>query len=188
MMYFRTTQDYTRYLEQMLMLSNHRLKRQALIVEGLDGPKKYPPESIKSTKRARGFQLLYCENPRISLLLGISQLLQIVTPERREKIRDICETSLPRYIVIFFLSKSFFTYPDLFNYRIDTEDTVQQKRNWYQQINTIKSHKDSKWQMTVQLPKSKWDSEDEETSSISVVKEEIEKPINKLHASMNQRK
>lgn len=188
-MCFRTTQDYTRYLEQMLMLSNHRLKRQALIAEGLDGPKKYPPESIKLTKRARGLQLLYCENPRTSLLLGISQLLQIVTPERREKIRDICAASSPqRYIVISFLSKFSFTYPDPSNYRIDTEDTVQQKRNWYQQINTIKSHKDSKWQMTVQLPKSKWDSEDEEMSSISVAKEEIEKPINKLHASVNQRK
>jgi len=111
-MCFRTTQDYTRYLEQMLMLSNHRLKRQALIAEGLDGPKKYPPESIKLTKRARGLQLLYCENPRISLLLSISQLLQAVTPERREKIRDIYEASLPRYIVISFLSKSFFIYPD----------------------------------------------------------------------------
>ncbi|XP_018395795.1 PREDICTED: trichohyalin-like isoform X2 [Cyphomyrmex costatus] len=161
----RTTQDYTRYFEQMLMLSNHRLKRQALIAEGLDGPKKYPPESIKLTKRARGLQLLYCENPRTSLLLGISQLLQAVTPERREKIRDICEASLPR---------------------IDTEDTVQQKRNWYRQINTINYHKDTRWHMTIQLPKSKWDSEDEEISSINVTKEEIEKSVNKLHISINQ--
>lgn len=186
-MCFRTTQDYTRYFEQMLMLSNHRLKRQALVAEGLDGPKKYPPESIKLTKRARGLQLLYCENPRISLLLGISQLLQVVTPERREKIRDICEASLPRYIMISFLFTFFFTYPDLYNCRIDMEDTVQQKRNWYQQINAIKYHKDTKWQMTIQLPKSKWDSEDEEMSSINVAKE-IEKPVNKLHVSMNQRK
>lgn len=108
MIFFRTTQDYTRYLEQMLMLSNHRLKRQALIAEGLDGPKKYPPESVKLTKRARGLQLSYCENPRISLLLNISQLLQVVTPERREKIRDIREASLPRYIEMFFISKIFF--------------------------------------------------------------------------------
>jgi len=106
MICFRTTQDYARYFEQMLMLNNHRLKRQSLIAEGLNGPKKYPPESIKLTKRARGLQLLYCENPRISLLLNISQLLQVVTPERREKIQDICETSLPRYIVIPFVSKS----------------------------------------------------------------------------------
>jgi len=187
-MYFRTTQDYTRYLEQMLMLNNHRLKRQALIAEGLDGPKKYPPESIKLTKRARGLQLLYCENPRISLLLGISQLLQAVTPERREKIRDIYEASLPRYIVIFFLSKSFFIYSDFCNCRIDTEDTVQQKRDWYQQINTIKYHKNNRWQMTVQLPKSKWDSEDEEMSGINIAKEEVEKPISKLHVSVNQGK
>lgn len=86
----------------MLMLSNHRLKRQALIAEGFNGPKKYPPESIKLTKRTKGLQLLYCENPRISLLLRISQLLQVVTPERREKIRDICEASSSRYIVMFF--------------------------------------------------------------------------------------
>lgn len=161
----RTTQDYTRYFEQMLMLSNHRIKRQALIADGLDGPKKYPPESIKLTKRAKGHQLLYCENPRISLLLGVSQLLQVVTPERREKIRDICEASLPR---------------------IDAEDTVQEKRNWYQQINTTKRQKDTKWQMTIQLPKSKWDSEDEEMSSVNVTKEETEKPVNKLHVSVNQ--
>jgi len=162
----RTMQDYTRYLEQMLMLNNHRLKRQALIAEGLDGPKKYPPESIKLTKRARGLQLLYCENPRSSLLLNISQLLQAVTPERRERIRDICEASLPR---------------------IDTEDIMQQKRNWYQQINAIK-YKDTKWQMTVQLPKSKWDSEDEEMLSISVAKEEVkEKPVNKLSVNQQER-
>lgn len=102
----RTAQDYTRYFEQMLMLNNYRLKRQALIAEGLSGPKKYPPESIKMTKRAKGPQLLYCENPRTSLLLHISQLLQIVTPERREKIRNICEAPSPRYItmsIMFFL-------------------------------------------------------------------------------------
>ncbi|KAL6255012.1 hypothetical protein P5V15_013347 [Pogonomyrmex californicus] len=160
----RLTQDYTRYLEQMLMLSNHRLKRQALLVDGLDGPKKYPPESIKLTKRARGLQLLYCENPRVSLLLSISQLLQIVTPERRERIRDICEASLPR---------------------INIEEIVQQKRNWYQQINAIKYHKDIKWQMSIQFPKSKWDSEDDETSIIA--KKEVKKPTNKtLLASINQ--
>ncbi|XP_070525021.1 trichohyalin isoform X2 [Cardiocondyla obscurior] len=160
-----TQQDYTRHLEQMLMLNNHRLKRQALIAEGLEGPKKYPPESIKLTKRTRGLQLSYCENPRISLLLNISQLLQTVTPERREKIREICEASLPQ---------------------IDTEDTMQQKRNWYHEINTIKSPKDSKWQTTIQLPKSKWDSEDEELSSINVAKKEVEKPINKLQVSINE--
>lgn len=65
---------------------------------------------------------------------------------------------------------------------------VQQKRNWYQQIITTKHHKDSKWQMTVQLPKSKWDSEDEEISSASAAKEEVEEPANQLHVSANQRK
>ncbi|XP_036146293.1 uncharacterized protein LOC105837289 isoform X2 [Monomorium pharaonis] len=156
-------QDYTRYFEQMLMLSNHRLKRQALIAEGLYGPKKYPPESVKLTKRTKGLQLSYCENPRVSLLLGISQLLEAVTPERREKIRDICEASPPR---------------------IDMEDTVQQKRNWYQQINAIEHHKNNTWQMTIQLPKSKWDSEDEETP-VSMVKE-VEKSANELHVSASQ--
>jgi len=61
-------------------------------------------------------------------------------------------------------------------------------RNWYQQINATKYHKDTKWQVTVQLPKSKWDSEDEEITSVSAKKEEIEKPINKLHISVVQRK
>lgn len=92
-MRFRTGQDYVRYFEQMLMLNNHRLKRHSLVAEGLDGPKKYPPESVKITKRARGSQVLYCENPRSSLLLNVAQLLQIVTPDRREKMRDICEAT-----------------------------------------------------------------------------------------------
>lgn len=42
--------------------------------------------------------------------------------------------------------------------------------------------------MTVQLPKSKWDSEDEEMISVNAKKEGIEKPINKLHISVIQRK
>jgi len=42
--------------------------------------------------------------------------------------------------------------------------------------------------MTVQLPKSKWDSEDEEMSGIDIAKEEIEKSVNKLQSSVNQRK
>lgn len=105
-MYCRTAQDYTRCFDQMLMLNNYRFKRQALIAEGLLGPKKYPPESIKMTKRAKGPQLMYCENPRMSLLLHVSQLLQLVTPERQEKIRDICEAPSPRYItmsIVYFL-------------------------------------------------------------------------------------
>jgi len=112
LIYFRTAQDFVRHFEQMLMLNNYHLKRQAVIVEGLDGPRKYPPESIKTTKRAKGSQLLYCENPHISLFLRISQLLEIVTPERRERIRDIREASSLWYIIIFpirifFLFKSF---------------------------------------------------------------------------------
>lgn len=179
----------------MLMLNNYRVKRQALIAEGFDGPKKYPPESIKTTKRAKGAQLLYCENPRMSLFLCISQLVQAVSPERREKIRDICEASSSRYITMSiqqqFPIQIFLFYsnliPDFCNYRFDTEDTAPQKRNWYQQINASKCHKNTKWQVTVQLPRSKWDSEDEETS-VSAAKEEIEKPINKLHISVAQRK
>lgn len=83
----------------------------------------------------------------------------------------------------------FFIYLDLHNYRIDAEDaedTVLQKRNWYQQINSI-NYKNTKWQVSVQLPRSRWDSEDEETASI-LTKGEVEKPINKLHTSLNQRK
>jgi len=65
---------------------------------------------------------------------------------------------------------------------------MQQERNWYQQINTTDYHKDASWQMTIQFPKSKWDSEDEEISSINIAKEEIEESVNKLHVSVNQRK
>lgn len=99
--YCRTVQDYARYLDQMLMLNNHRLKRTALIAEGLDGPKEFPPESIKLTKRGR--QLLYCENPRVSLLLNRQQLLQAVTLDRREKLRDICDATSIQYKQFFLL-------------------------------------------------------------------------------------
>lgn len=73
-------------------------------------------------------------------------------------------------------------------YRIDAEgaeDADPEKRNWYQQIDKNTKYKE-KW--PVQLPKSKWDSEDEETSSASVAKEKIDKPANELHVSLNQRK
>ncbi|KAL2724501.1 repetitive organellar protein-like isoform X1 [Vespula squamosa] len=138
----RTVQDYTRHLDQMLMLNNYRLKRTALIAEGLDGPKGFPPESIKLTKRGR--QLLYCENPRISLLLNRQQLLQAVTLDRREKLQDICDAT---------------------SIQIDIEDNEEPlcSRNWYKKINIIKSDSDTKWQLSINVqPKLKWDSEDEE--------------------------
>ncbi|XP_046828029.1 repetitive organellar protein-like isoform X3 [Vespa crabro] len=141
----RTVQDYARYLDQMLMLNNYRLKRTALIAEGLDGPKEFPPESIKLTKRGR--QLVYCENPRVSLLLNQQQLLQAVTLDRREKLRDICDAT---------------------SIQVNIEDNEELlcSRNWYKKINIIKPNSDSKWQLSINVipPKSKWDSEDEEIS------------------------
>lgn len=63
---------------------------------------------------------------------------------------------------------------------------MPQKRHWYQQMNST-NHKDTKL-LPIQFPRSRWDSEDEETSSILTKEEiEIEKPINKLHVSLSQR-
>ncbi|KAK2586720.1 hypothetical protein KPH14_011755 [Odynerus spinipes] len=140
----RTVQDYTRYLDQMLMLNNYRLKRSALIAEGLNGPKEFPPESVRLTKRGR--QLLYCENPRVSLLLNRQQLFQAVTVDHREKLQDICDATSIR------------------SNPVDGNDEPSSTRNWYKKVNIIKPANDAKWQLStnVQLPKSKWDSEDEE--------------------------
>lgn len=100
--YYRTAEDYVRHFEQMLMINDCRLKRYAFIVEGLDGPKEYPPESIRVTKRGRP-QLFYSENPRISLFINHQQILQTVTIDHREKMRNICEADFIRYIKIFCL-------------------------------------------------------------------------------------
>lgn len=102
MMCFRTAQDYSRYYKQMLMLSYYGLKRQPFIADGFNGKrKKYPPESIRTTKQTKGLSLLYSENPHRSLLLDISEVIKDVTPERRERIRDIRETSSSRYVTSF---------------------------------------------------------------------------------------
>lgn len=79
---------------------------------------------------------------------------------------------------------------DLHYYRSDTEDIekVPEKRSWYQQIDKTNSHKDIKWETPIQFPRSKWDSEDEETSSVNVEKEKIRKSINQQHVSLNERK
>lgn len=106
---YRTVEDYTRYFDQMLLLNDCRLKRYAFTVEGLDGPKEYPPESVRVTKRGRP-QLLYSENPRMSLFLSHEQILHVVTSDRREKMREICEADIARYIKMFFTS-SIFLYP-----------------------------------------------------------------------------
>lgn len=96
---FRTTQDYSRYYKQMLMLDYYGLKRQPFVADGKSGKKKkYPPESVRTTKQTKGLSLLYCENPHRSLLINISEIIKDVTSERRERIRDICETSLSRYV------------------------------------------------------------------------------------------
>lgn len=93
----------------MLLLNDCRLKRYAFTAEGLDGPKEYPPESVRMTKRGRP-QLLYCENPRMSLFLNYHQVLQVVTADRREKMREICEADFSRYIKMSFIF-SIFLYP-----------------------------------------------------------------------------
>lgn len=81
----------------MLMLNDIRLRRYAFIAEGLDGPKEYPPESIRITKRGKP-QIIYSENSRMSFFLNRQQILQAVTTERREKMQKICEADFIRYI------------------------------------------------------------------------------------------
>ncbi|KAK9297028.1 hypothetical protein QLX08_009127 [Tetragonisca angustula] len=143
----RTAEDYLRHLEQMLMMNDCRLKRYAFIAEGLEGPKEYPPESIRVTKRGRP-QLFYSENPRMSLFMDHQQILQTVTTDHREKMRNIYEGD---YI------------------RNDMEETEksQHVRNWYPKKGICKSGENTKWHVpiNVQLPRSKWDSEDEDKLS-----------------------
>ncbi|XP_054001184.1 uncharacterized protein LOC128888398 isoform X2 [Hylaeus anthracinus] len=150
----RIAEDYLRYLEQMLLLNDYRLKRYAFTAEGLDGPKEYPPESVKVTKRGRP-QLLYCENPRMSLFLNRQQILQVVPADRRDKMRKICEADVTR----------------------DNADEVEKPprvRHWYPKAGMSKFSEKTKWQfpISVQLPRSKWDSEDEDRLSNDTEKEQ----------------
>ncbi|XP_076164228.1 uncharacterized protein LOC143145078 isoform X3 [Ptiloglossa arizonensis] len=150
----RIGEDYLRYFEQMLLLNDCRLKRYAFTAEGLDGPKEYPPESVRMTKRGRP-QLLYCENPRMSLFLNYHQVLQVVTADRREKMREICEADFSRD---------------------NAEETEKppRVRNWYPKTGMCKFSEKTKWQfpISVQLPRSKWDSEDEDRLSNDTRKEQ----------------
>lgn len=91
----------------MLMMNDCRLKRYAFIAEGLEGPKEYPPESIRVTKRGRP-QLFYSENPRMSLFMDHQQILQTVTTDHREKMRNIYEGDYIRYTKIFLVTIIFF--------------------------------------------------------------------------------
>ncbi|XP_015432769.1 PREDICTED: uncharacterized protein LOC107188895 isoform X2 [Dufourea novaeangliae] len=152
----RTPEDYLRYFDQMLMLNDCRLKRHGFAAEGLEGPKEYPPESVKVTKRGRP-QLFYSENPRVSLFLSHEQILHVVTGDRREKIREICEAEITR----------------------DTAEEPEkptQTRNWYPKAGICKSSEQISWEfpVNVQLPRSKWDSEDEDRSSNDIEKQEEE--------------
>ncbi|OAD53833.1 hypothetical protein WN48_08806 [Eufriesea mexicana] len=145
----RTAEDYLRHFEQMLMLNDCRLKRYAFIAEGLDGPKEYPPESIKLTKRGRP-QLFYSENPRMSLFINHQQILQAIITDQREKMQEICDANFIRN---------------------DEEEEEAEKpqgiRNWYPKSGICKSDENTKWHVSisVQLPRSKWDSEDEDRLS-----------------------
>ena len=81
-----------------MMVGEHRLFRSPVIVDGLEGPKPYPPESVKLTKKAKGPTLLYCENPRVSLLMTREQVYQVIPDERRKSMREICETTRERWV------------------------------------------------------------------------------------------
>lgn len=75
----------------MLMLSDDRQHRFAFIAEGQNGPKEYPPEIVKSTKTKPC--LLFCENPRYPMYLDRQHILSMVSPNRRERMEDICEAT-----------------------------------------------------------------------------------------------
>ncbi|XP_078050476.1 uncharacterized protein LOC144476982 isoform X2 [Augochlora pura] len=165
----RTAEDYVRHFDQMLLLSDCRLKRYAFTAEGLDGPKEYPPESLRMTKKGRP-QLLYAENPRLSLLLTHGQILQIVASDRREKIREICEADVAR----------------------DTAEITTKKpahvRNWYPKTGLCKDSENVKWQfpVNVQLPRSKWDSEDEDRLSNVAEPEQVESEVKSNNVDRGQ--
>ncbi|CAK9797362.1 hypothetical protein ANTPLA_LOCUS1192 [Anthophora plagiata] len=155
----RTAEDYLRHFEQMLMLNDFRSKRYAFVAEGLDGPKEYPPESIRITKRGRP-QLFYSENPRMSLFIDHQHILQTVTTDHREKMREICET-------------------DFIRDNPEEAEKPQRIRNWYPKTGICKLAKNAKWHapISIQLPKSKWDSEDEDRLSNDTEKEEEENKV-----------
>jgi hypothetical protein len=73
------------------MLSDTRIHRYAFLAEGPNGPKEYPPEIIKTTKNKPS--ILYCENPRHPIYFDRQYVLRVVSPNRREKMEDICEAT-----------------------------------------------------------------------------------------------
>ena len=79
----------------MLMLNDEKQYRHPFVAEGISCPIEYPPETIKETKCKPC--LLYSENPKYSLLFDRQYILSVVTPNRREKMEDICEAKQIRY-------------------------------------------------------------------------------------------
>lgn len=68
-----------------------------------------------------------------------------------------------------------FNYSDFNNSREDAEEETEiSQRNWYPKAGICKSDEKIKWHVpiNVQLPKSKWDSEDEDKLSNDTEKEQ----------------
>lgn len=89
---FRSAEDYAQYMDQMLLMNDNRQQRFAFVAEGLAGPKEFPPEAIRATTKSKPL-ILYSENPRVSLMLNRKEVLNVVSPSRREKMEDICEAT-----------------------------------------------------------------------------------------------
>ena len=90
--YYRSPQDFDEYFEQMLMISEGRPFRYPFVAESQNGgPKEFQPETIKTTKAKP--PILYCENPRHPLHFNRQVVLNAVSPNRREKMEDICEAT-----------------------------------------------------------------------------------------------
>lgn len=80
----------------MLIISNQRQYRYAFAAESVNGTKDYPPETIKTTKNYP--PIFYSKNPRYSLYFTRQEIYNVVSPQRRERMADICEATQIRFV------------------------------------------------------------------------------------------
>lgn len=73
------------------MLVDVKPHRYPFIAEGVNGPKEYAPETIKATVTKP--TIMYSENSKYRMYFDRQQILNAVSPNRREKMEDICEAT-----------------------------------------------------------------------------------------------
>ncbi|KAJ8675771.1 hypothetical protein QAD02_011557 [Eretmocerus hayati] len=137
----RTAEDYNEHLEQVLLLRNSRQERYPFVAEAAEeGTKEYPPEMIKITKSKP--PLAWSGNPKLSIFFNRQFIFSAVSPDRREKLADICQATQIRIIT-------------------SEREEGHHERPWYKTLDPSKSISIRTSVEVPSFPRSKWDSENE---------------------------